>query len=165
MTKRKSIPHRTYAAVFVRDRWLCQHCGRPVIFGPALKQLAAEVEAQTGAQPAYYDIRYSHDKAPLLDELAAVVDHVQPHSKSQDDSLGNLRTLCNKCNMRKGGRELADFERADTPPKTKGKRSAPTNWDGLLAVFRMYAALHPSRLTTIENKWLKAFEDLRVQKI
>ena len=37
--KRISIPKRMQVEIFRRDFWICWLCGRPVIFGPAMRHL------------------------------------------------------------------------------------------------------------------------------
>ncbi len=63
--------------VFRRDHWLCHLCGYPVVFPPAMKYLEQYVRQSGYTDPlAYYDLYYRRDTAPLLDYLAAVVDHL-----------------------------------------------------------------------------------------
>ena len=74
---RLPIPKELQLRVFRRDKWLCRWCDRPVIFGVAMRLLDREMKnADWKGKPAYYHARGTRDGAPLLDELWAVVDHV-----------------------------------------------------------------------------------------
>ena len=78
MPKRKRLPISVedQATVYFRDKWLCKYCRRPVILHLALKWLVRLVHSRiAGVDPAYWDDHWRRDKAPLLDELAASVDH------------------------------------------------------------------------------------------
>lgn len=94
---RSQIPISRQVEVLFRDRWLCSLCHRPTIFPPAMKYLAHLVrEAGYELPIAYYDFRYRRDAAPLLDDLACVIDHVNAHSRGGADDLANLAVACNK---------------------------------------------------------------------
>src|SRR5262249_1418013 len=97
-------------SIFRRDRWLWHWCGRPVIFAPAMRYLEQLVKDRGLTQPlAYHDPRWRRDKAPLLDHLGAVIDHVEAHSRGGTVEEGNFVTACNKCNMRKNDALATDF--------------------------------------------------------
>jgi hypothetical protein len=85
------------AGIFRRDGWLCRWCGKPVIFGPAMKSLEREIRKAGMATPlAYYHARWTRDGAPLLDHLGAVLDHVEAFSTGGMDSTGiSLRPATN----------------------------------------------------------------------
>jgi hypothetical protein len=72
------------AAVFERDGWVCQRCGRT----------CAKAKA-AGAKRGHW----------------ATADHIVPRSKGGWDDLVNLQTLCHKCNEFKG-EQIIDY-RAD----------------------------------------------------
>src|SRR5690349_13621548 len=76
--KRAPISKVVQVRVFRRDGWLCRYCMSPVIFAPAMKYLERMVTASSPATAvAYYDKNWRRDKAPLLDRLGAVIDHVE----------------------------------------------------------------------------------------
>jgi hypothetical protein len=92
---RRQLSHEAKVRIFVRDRWLCHWCRRAVIFGPALRH--AELLVQEHQRAAmYYDYNYRRDRAPLLDDLAAVIDHVQPLAEGGLDVPENCVRACNK---------------------------------------------------------------------
>jgi 5-methylcytosine-specific restriction endonuclease McrA len=156
MARRPAISLSVQAAVFFRDRWLCHLCGRPVVFGPALKRIARHVESRLpGVRPAYYDPQWRRDLAPLLDELGASVDHVQAFSKGGSHDLANFATACARCNARKSARNKDDFLAFTSPWKVKGKHGEPTRWDGLTGLF-LVLARSADDLTTTERSWVKA---------
>jgi hypothetical protein len=63
---------------------LCRWCRRPVIFAPAMKYLARFMQEQGHkGLLAYWSSAYRRDASPLLDELAAAVDHVTPFSAGE----------------------------------------------------------------------------------
>jgi 5-methylcytosine-specific restriction endonuclease McrA len=82
--------------VFRRDKWLCYLCGRPVIFAPAMRLLEESLRRRGHEGPlAYFDVRWGRDKAPLLDHLAAVIEHKTPRARGGKDDEANLKTACN----------------------------------------------------------------------
>jgi len=107
---------------------------------------------------AYWDERWRRDQSPLLDQLAASIDHVQALSKGGEHSEANFATICVKCNVRKGTRTREQYIALDAPRIVKGKYGEPTAWDGLAAVFVMLARDSIRPLTAGENGWLRALE-------
>lgn len=85
-------PHRAKismsrrAAVYIRDNWTCQECGR--VFIP-------EAENLSGRYAPWH--RLPHDTDVVYLEL----DHIHPRSLGGDDSEDNLRSACTPCNKRK----------------------------------------------------------------
>jgi hypothetical protein len=79
---RRLISRDLSVCVFRRDGWLCHWCGKPVIFAPAMRHVEQFVR-QSGFMGAlaYHDVRWRRDRAPLLDHLGAVIDHIQAHSR------------------------------------------------------------------------------------
>jgi hypothetical protein len=101
----------------------------------------------------------TRQSAPLLDELGAVLDHVDAFSAGRPDAVENLVTSCNKCNGRKNASPAAEFE--GLPRKfVKGKYGEPVGWDGLSALFVALARRHRGRLSTSEQQWLAVIEGL-----
>jgi 5-methylcytosine-specific restriction endonuclease McrA len=149
--------------IFRRDGWLCQWCRIPVIFAPTLRLLEREVRKSGYTGPlAYYHAHATRDGAPLLDELWAVLDHVEAHSKGGKTDNDNLVTACNKCNGRKNNHLLSVWDKRAQRPPIKGKTAKngnhgePQHWDGLSMVFIVLAQREESDLTTTERQWLKA---------
>ena len=102
---RPPIPYDVAVRVYFRDGWLCSHCRRPTVFHLALKLLAERVtQALPHAHLAYWDERWRRDQSPLLDQLAASIDHVDAFSKGGEHGEANFATICVKCNLRKGTR-------------------------------------------------------------
>jgi hypothetical protein len=71
---RNSLPKGLQAGVFYRDHWLCRWCKRPVIFAPAMKYLQQHLSDAGYKDLAYWRYAYDRHGAPLLDDLAAVLD-------------------------------------------------------------------------------------------
>ena len=156
---RPAVPFEIAVRVFFRDRWLCSHCRRPTIFPPALKFLAARVADELPDVPlAYWDERWRRDRAPLLDELGASVDHVQAFALGGAHDESNFATICAKCNARKGTRSREQHAAIDTPRIVKGKYGEPTAWDGLASTFVVLARQRAQALTASEKSWLAALE-------
>jgi 5-methylcytosine-specific restriction endonuclease McrA len=155
VTKRKAIPVGIQLEVFFRDRWLCHVCRRPLVFPFALKQLAELVDAE-GREPlpSYFNLNWRRDKAPLLDELGASIDHVHAWSAGGGDAAENLAAICSRCNVRKSASTLSAFIESSKPWKVKGKHGEPLAWDGLTAVFVTLASRSPGRLSAAERRWL-----------
>lgn len=104
---RKPLTKELQLSVFSRDRWICRWCNRPVIFAPAMRLLEREMRKSGRAEPlAYYHAHGTRDGAPLLDELWAVIDHVEAFSTGGANTGENLATACNKCNGRKNSASL-----------------------------------------------------------
>jgi hypothetical protein len=74
---RKPIPRKLQVFVFCRDKWLCHWCKRPVIFAPAMKYLQRELSDSGYGDLAYWRYAFERRGAPLLDELAAAIDHIK----------------------------------------------------------------------------------------
>jgi 5-methylcytosine-specific restriction endonuclease McrA len=118
-----------------------------------------EVRNAGQADPlAYYHGHSRRDKAPLLDELMAVIDHVEAFSTGGPDSAENLCTSCAKCNGRKSSAPLDRWGQREKRSPIKGKYGEPQHWDGLVSVFVMLAERNPASLTVVERDWLKAIK-------
>ena len=156
---RSKIPIAVQVDILFRDGWICRWCHRPTVFGPALKLMERFVEQSGYRHPlAYYDLRYRRDKAPMLDHLAAVIDHVEAFSKGGAHGVDNFVTACNKCNVRKNARESSAFEKDQPGHPVKGKYGEPKHWDGFVGLFMVLSAMAPSALTTSEKAWRAALQ-------
>jgi 5-methylcytosine-specific restriction endonuclease McrA len=144
--------------IFRRSRWLCRWCERPVIFPPAMKYLQEQSKKAGFTNLAYWRAAYHRQGAPLLDELAAVIDHVTPFSSGGACHEDNFVTACNRCNMRKNATDPATWEREHPIRPIKGKYGEPQNWDGLSSVFSFLAPRYPELLTQSERQWLNALK-------
>jgi hypothetical protein len=151
--------------VFRRDRWICRWCNRPVVFAPAMRLLEREVRQAGINQPlAYYHAHGTRDGAPLLDELWAVIDHVEAFSRRGASTEENLATACNKCNGRKSAAPMSEFSKRPQRKPVKGKYGEPQHWDGLSSVFIVLARRDPDGLTVSEKGWLKALTKPRLDQ-
>jgi hypothetical protein len=161
-TSRPKIPISTQVRVLFRDRWICHWCHRPTVFPLALKYLDRFVKGKGYTAPiAYYDFRYRRDAAPLLDHLAAVIDHVKPFSKGGDGDEQNLVVACNKCNMRKTDRLPEDHVEREPDKPVKGRYGEPKHWDGLASLFLVLGRDDLHVLTPNEREWFYALEEFR----
>lgn len=104
---------------------------------------------------AYYHAHWTRNGAPLMDELGAVIDHVEAFTAGGACEPGNLVTACAKCNGRKSSATLETWDARDKRHPIKGKYGEPQHWDGLSMVFAVLAA-DPKQLTGDEQAWLKA---------
>jgi len=156
---RTSIPIPTQVQVLFRDGWLCSLCRRPVVFPLALKQLDTFVGRELPeVARAYWNPQWRRDAAPLLDELAACIDHVEAFAKGGAHDVSNFATACARCNARKSARARDAYLAISKPWAVKGKHGEPTAWDGLASVFVALARHSGAGLTTTERSWLKALE-------
>ncbi len=146
--------------IFFRDQWLCHWCRRPTIFAPAMKYLDRYVRDNGYARPiSYFDSQWRRDAAPLLDELAAVIDHRIAHVRGGTSVEDNLVTACNKCNLRKTDKLAENFEAKESFQHTRGRYGEPENWDGFVSLFIIYSETYASQLTVNEKKWLNAIRN------
>src|SRR5690242_6904839 len=97
MRRRVVLPKAKQLRIFRRDGWLCCWCKKPVIFGPVMKYLKLEVESAGERAPAYYHSHWTREGCPLLDELGAVLDHVEAFTTGGPCTEENLCTACAKC--------------------------------------------------------------------
>jgi 5-methylcytosine-specific restriction endonuclease McrA len=155
---RRSFAKRVQLDIFERDGWLCCWCKRPVIFPPVMKFLEAEVRNAGRSGLAYYHTHWTRYGAPLLDELGAVIDHVEAFSTGGLDSTENLITAWNKCNGHKSAAPLDRWSKRPMRKPIKGKYGEPQHWDGLASVFVMLADRNMATLTGSERDWLTAFK-------
>jgi 5-methylcytosine-specific restriction endonuclease McrA len=156
--KRPPLPKKLQLDVFRSDGWICRWCKRPVIFAPAMNLLLREAQQSGRAEPlAYYHRNWTHDGAPLLDELGAVIDHVNACSTGGGHTADNLATACNKCNGRKSAASVVEWNERPKKKPVKGKYGKPQYWDGLSTLFVALAQRDPVGLTPSEKGWLKAF--------
>jgi 5-methylcytosine-specific restriction endonuclease McrA len=162
--KRPKIPYDVQVKVFFRDKWLCWLCGRPTAFAPALKLIKHFVEITGNTQPtAYWSHNFRRDSSPLLDELAAVVDHVKAHAGGGPSHDDNLKTACNKCNMRKSSADQATFTERNPKRRIKSRYGEPLHWDGFVSLFMVLATANQRILTDSEKAWFRAFEKFFVE--
>lgn len=156
---RPKTSHAVQVEVFFRDGWLCSHCRRPTIFPPALKLLSEAVSREFPARSlAYWNPQWRRDAAPLLDELAACVDHVDAYVKGGAHNIANFATICARCNARKGTRSREEHLKMAPRWVVKGKHGEPTHWDGLSTVFVLFTRQTSRTLTATETSWLRALE-------
>jgi 5-methylcytosine-specific restriction endonuclease McrA len=158
-SKRQRVPlsKTRQVAIFRRDGWLCCWCKKPVIFGPVMKYLDRELKVcgHTG-QVAYYHAHWTRNSSPLLDELGAVIDHMEAFSTGGVCSEENLCTACAKCNGRKSSAPLDKWSKREKRSPIKGKYGEPQHWDGLSSIFVVLAQRCRTELTPAEREWLAA---------
>jgi hypothetical protein len=87
---RKPIPRKLQVFVFRRDMWLCHCCKRPVIFAPAMKYRQQELADSGYGDLAYWRYAFDRQGAPLLDELAAAIDHIKAFTMGGTNDVENL---------------------------------------------------------------------------
>jgi hypothetical protein len=156
---RPTIPIAKQVEVLFRDGWICSLCHRPTVFPLAMKYAAQFVREKGYELPtAYYDMRYRRDRAPLLDHLACVIDHVEAYSRGGEHDVGNFAVACNKCNVRKSNEEKRTFLQQNPGQPVRGKYGEPSHWDGMSSLFVVLARENPDRLTVNERKWLNELE-------
>jgi 5-methylcytosine-specific restriction endonuclease McrA len=159
--RRVPISKELQVQVFRRDGWLCRWCGRPVIFAPVMKYLEQFVRQHGITRPlAYHDARWRRDKAPLLDHLGAVIDHVKAHSRGGTTDADNFVTSCNKCNMRKSSAQADAFAKRSPLHRVKGKYGEPCDWDGLATLFTVLVDRDPSTASSSELAWSRALKGI-----
>lgn len=157
--QRAPIPRVVQAEVFFRDGWLCSRCRRPTVFSLALKLLSETVSSQLPGVPvAMWNDNWRRDKAPLLDELGACIDHVEAFSTGGAHDISNFATSCSRCNTRKSARSADEYLKVSDPWTVKGKHGEPEHWDGLASLFVLLARRAERPLTAAEKDWLHAFE-------
>ena len=157
---RDRLPKALQVSIFRRDGWLCCWCKKPVIFSPVMRLLDLELRnAGCGAELSYYHAHWTRNGAPLLDELGAVLDHVEAFSAGGPCTEENLATACAKCNGRKSSAPLDKWGQREKRSPIKGKYGEPQHWDGLASVFVMLAERNMTNLTAGEKDWLKALRE------
>lgn len=159
--KRRSPSKAVQVAIFRRDGWLCRWCRKPVIFAPVMKFVERELRQSGHAGDlAYYHAHWTRQGAPLLDELGAVIDHVEAFSAGGPDSIENLVTACNKCNAQKHSATAVKWDKRRPRKFVKGKYGEPAHWDGLSNLFVVLARRNSTGLSMSEKQWLAAITDV-----
>ena len=157
--RRKPISRSVQVEVYFRDRWLCKWCRRPIVFPPAFKLLSESIASELPDVPiAIWNDLWRRDKAPLLDELAACIDHVRAFSDGGAHDISNFIASCARCNTRKSDRSAEAWIDANPPWRVKGKYGEPEEWDGLASLFVVLARKTQRPLITVEKDWLRAIE-------
>lgn len=157
--QRAPVPRDVQARVYFRDGWLCTWCRRPVVFPLAFKLMAELVESELpGVSLAMYNDNWRRDKAPLLDELGACIDHIEAFAEGGAHDESNFATSCSRCNARESNRTAQEYLEASAPWKVTGKHGEPQSWEGLSSVFVMLARNTNRPLTQAERDWLRAIE-------
>jgi hypothetical protein len=105
---------------------------------------------------AYWRFAYHRHGAPLLDELAAVIDHIEMFSTGGLDVAENLATACNSCNMMRNSCDLKKWLLERPIKRIKGKYGEPETWDGFSSLFLHLAKRY--ELTQSEKEWQKALQ-------
>jgi 5-methylcytosine-specific restriction endonuclease McrA len=156
---RSKISKNVHVKVFRRDGWICRWCGRPVIFGPAMKYLERVVRASRVTGPlAYHDAHWTRRNAPLLDYMGAVIDHVEAHSRSGKNVAENFATACNKCNANKSNAPQDEFTKKSPRHVVKGKYGEPEHWDGFSMLFVVLVEHAPEIASPSDREWLRALK-------
>jgi 5-methylcytosine-specific restriction endonuclease McrA len=154
--RRKGIKPKVAVEVYRRDRWMCRWCNKPVIFPPVMKYLEGELrKSGNDTRLSYYHKNWSRAHAPLLDLLGAEIDHVEAFSAGGSDEIKNLVTSCHKCNIRKHTATLDKWAMRHMEKPIKAKYGEPQHWDGLSALFVLFAKDSVANLTVYERAWLK----------
>jgi hypothetical protein len=128
-------------------------------------QIEVTVNSSGFGDLAYWRFAYDRHGAPLLDELAAVIDHVKAFSTGGGVDLENLATACNRCNMRKNNSDAEKWEREHPIKPIKAKHGEPVNWDGFSNVFVLLARRYSDRLARSEKEWLKVLTDTNMSQL
>jgi 5-methylcytosine-specific restriction endonuclease McrA len=133
--QRTPVPKDDQVKVFFRDGWLCSWCRRPTVFPLTFKLLSETVNSQLPGVPiAMWNNNWRRDKAPLLDELGACIDHREAFSAGGAHDISNFTTSCGKCNTRKSARLADEWRKVSNHWTVKGKHGEPVHWDGRLGV-------------------------------
>lgn len=159
--RRRPLSKAVQIAIFRRDGWLCRWCRKSVIFAPVMKFVERELR-QSGhtGDLAYYHAHWTRQNAPLLDELGAVIDHVEAFSTGGADDVENLVTACNKCNGQKSAATAVKWGERRPRKFVKGKYGEPVHWDGLSNLFVLLARRNLTELSMPEQQWLAALTDV-----
>lgn len=161
---RARLTKKLQISIFRRDGWLCCWCKKPVIFAPAMKYVEREVRTfGHEGRLAYYHAHWTRDGSPLLDELGAVIDHVEAFSSGGPCIEENLVTACSKCNVRKSAFTVGKWKEKPQRAPVKGKYGEPQNWDGLSTLFLVLARRADGSITAAELEWVKALEEGNAQ--
>ena len=108
-------------ALLERDGYHCRFCGIPVVRETVRRRIR---QAYPDALPWG---RTNGSQHAAFQALWVQYDHVLPHAKGGDNSLGNMVITCAPCNFGRGDFSLAEMGLAD-PRRREPVRSS---WDGL----------------------------------
>ena len=157
--RRAAISKDLRVEVFRRDGWICHWCGRPVIFAPTLRYLEHIARSSDFDEPlAYYHPHWTRRDAPLLDDMGAVIDHVDSHSGGGKNDKTNLVTACCKCNELKSDAKFQVFQAKLHRHNVKGKYGEPEHWDGLSTLFVILVEGNRRMASSTERDWLRALK-------
>jgi hypothetical protein len=123
-----------------------------------MKLLDEMTQRELPSRPlAYFNPQWRRDSAPLLDELAASVDHVHAYSKGGAHDISNFATICARCNARKAALSVEEHTRRNPAWKVKGKHGERRSGMDSRLCSSYWRDSHRA-LTLSERKWLVALE-------
>lgn len=120
----RRVSARTIARVFLRDGFLCTHCGGRTIPRCILVALS---DVFPEALPYYTHYRRG-TVHPAYWALAPEADHQLAHANGGSSNIENMTTLHAMCNTQKSSLVLGSL-----PPASALASHAPADWDGLLS--------------------------------
>jgi len=120
-----------------------------------MKYLQKELTDSGFGDLAYWRYAFDRQGAPLLDDLAAAIDHIKAFTMGGTNDVENLATACNKCNTRKNNCDPEKWKSDNPFKRVKGKYGEPRTWDGFSSLFLLLAERYASSLTPTEKDWLK----------
>lgn len=148
----RRVSDATRAQVFLRDGFLCSHCGGRTIPRCILVAIS-DVFPDEFPYYAHYRRGTVH---PAYWALAPEADHVLAHTRGGSSDASNLTTLHAMCNTRKSSLAVASLPTPIEPPETAG------GWDGLLSRYAdiVVAGERTGRrhsAATYHPSWLRRF--------
>lgn len=119
----RAVPNRVRAQVFLRDGFLCSHCGNPTIPRNIFVALS-DVFPEGLPYNANYRRGATH---PAYWALAPEADHTLAHANGGSSEIDNLTTMHAMCNTRKSSLAV------DSLPAVTAAAVEDRSWDGLLS--------------------------------
>lgn len=148
---KRTVTDRARAATYIRDSFICQYCGQPVIPLAVLVGISDVLPTEFA-----YHTNYKRGEIHPAFWIASEADHLVAHAHGGSSGIENLITLHAMCNLIKSDSDFDDLPQLEHPAKVAG-------WDGLVPLLPSIAAAGNGMHARMIRHWIRLFETSQEQ--